>query len=842
MSDKISWSWAARMAWRDSRSRRGRFLLFVSSIMVGIAALVAIDSFRVNLDAAVNEEAKTLLGADLVLRSNRAFNDNVYTFLDTLPNPVVREISFSTMIYFPKTGNSRLGRLRAIEEGFPFYGSVKTNPADVYEKLGQSNHVLIDETMLVQYGAQPGDSVRIGYSTFEIGGAVKAVSGETAAGSTIAPMVFLPMSEVEKTGLLQFGSIAIYRAYIKSTPNQDIDAFVAANENFFKENSVRYRTVESRKRQLGRVIGNLNAFLSLIGFFALLLGGIGVASAVNVHVRQKLDSVAILRSLGGGAWEVFAIYLLQTLSFGFIGAVLGVIFGVAVQFGLPLIFQNFLPVTVNVFVVPSALLQGLFAGFFMTSLFTLLPLVALRRVPPLRSLRASYEGEKSRDPLQYLILALLGLFFLAFVALQVNNWQTGAVFSLALLAAIVLFGYSARFVVRLIRRFFPKSWPYAWRQGLANLYRPNNQSSILILSLGLGAFLISTMFLTQDALLRQVSFSDEDERPNLVLFDVQSDQLQAVEDTLQSRGLPLLQQAPIVTMRLQEVRDEDVVEMRKDTTDRYEKWVLNNELRVTYRDYLQESEELVEGSFPRTDGDTVFVSVADGLVDALNLKLGDRIVYDVQGVPLETYVGSIRRVNWQQFSPNFLTVFPPGVLEAAPQFHVIVTRVSPREKAAQFQRAMVQAFPNVSIIDLALVLQTVENVLDQISFVIRFMASFTILTGVIVLIGALTISRFQRLTESVLLRTLGASRQIVRRIMTLEYVFLGSLAALLGILMALATSALFTVTVFDELFQPPWLELGGLFAALCGLTVAIGWLNSRGIFDRSPLEVLRQEA
>jgi putative ABC transport system permease protein len=328
----------------------------------------------------------------------------------------------------------------------------------------------------------------------------------------------------------------------------------------------------------------------------------------------------------------------------------------------------------------------------------------------------------------------------------------------------------------------------------------------------------------------------------MVLFDIQTDQKEAVRQELKNRDFPILQDFSIVTMRLQAVNDRSVYELRQDTTAKYENWALNAELRVTYRAQTSNSETVIAGKYRGKVQDTIFVSVAEGYREAVNLNLGDKLTFNVQGILMETYVSSVREINWQDIQPNFLVVFPEGVLEEAPQFSVLVTRLPDAAASAEFQRVMVNKFPGVSIIDLKVIIETLENVLDQIAFVIQFMSIFTIATGIIILIGSLNISRLQRINEALLLRTIGARQYLIKKIMFIEYLLLGVLSAGLGIVLSVFTTWALFYFVFKIPFSIPLTGLLLTFIALTILTISVGSLGNRRLFNRPPLEVLRVEA
>jgi putative ABC transport system permease protein len=436
------------------------------------------------------------------------------------------------------------------------------------------------------------------------------------------------------------------------------------------------------------------------------------------------------------------------------------------------------------------------------------------------------------------------LFITGFSYLQLGSWSNALFFTLGVISAFLLLSGMAAALIRVVRRFFPQSWPYVGRQGLANLFRPNNQTTILIVAIGLGTAFICTLFSVQALLLNRVALSASGSQPNTVLFDIQPTQRERVVALAQQQGLPVKGTVPIVNMRLERINNITSETLRQDSTLPMQSWVFSREYRVTFRDTLSDSEKLAKGTWHgrvMQASDPIYVSVEERFAERNNIKVGDTMLFNVQGAPIQTLVGSLREVDWNRIQTNFLVVFPAGVLEEAPQFHVVLTRVPNKEASARFQQAVVQQFPNVSIIDLGLVLSILDKLLDKIGFVIRFMAGFSIVTGLVVLIASVLISKYQRIQESVLLRTLGASRRQIFIITALEYFFLGALAAFTGVVLSLAGSWLLARYTFETAFAVPWLPLLLVFIAICFLTVGIGLANSRAVVNRPPLEVLREE-
>ncbi|WP_046244694.1 ABC transporter permease [Hymenobacter terrenus] len=832
------------MAWRDSRRSRARLLLFMASIVLGIAALVGINSFGDNLARSISEQARELLGADLVLSASKPFAAGLQPTLSKLGVARTQELAFASMVEFRPSGSARLVQVRARDGGF-FYGEWQTEPRNAAQRFtepGAAPGALVDDALLAQFGAKVGDSVLVGRVKLPIIGRVLKTPGQSGIATAVAPTVFIPVSLAAKTGLVQRGSRVQYRRSYRFAPGTDVAALVKTLQARLDKADIDADTVASRQQQTGRAFADLTRYLSLVAFVALLLGCVGVASAVNLYVREKLAAVAVLRCLGASGRQALLIYLIQTAGLGLVGAVLGAALGAAVQSLLPRVLGDFLPVAITVSISWPAVLTGLTTGLLMAVLFALLPLLSVRRVSPLRVLRTAFEDDTATpDPLRWLILLLIGLFILAFAYQQTRSWNLTLGFGAGLLTAFAALAVLGRLLMALVRRFFPAGWGYVWRQGLANLYRPQNQTLTLVTSIGLGTFLLATLFLTQTLLLGRVQLAGQGQQPNLVLFDIQREQRAGVEKLLSAQRLPVLQRVPIVTMRLLAVNGQSAAVLKKDTTG-IPPWVLSREYRVTYRDSLNASEKLVDGTVPTMGRDgTPRVSVESSYLQRSKLKIGDTLDFNVQGAPLRTIVGGTREIDRAQVQPSFLVVFPAGVLEQAPQFEVLLTRTPNTAALAAVQQRLVREFPNVSAIDLGLILKTLEELLAKISFVIRFMAGFSILTGLLVLSSSVVISRYQRVRESVLLRTLGASRRQILRITLVEYGLLGLLAALAGIGLAVLATWALAVWVFQVGFGPAVLPLLGLVALVTALTAGIGLFNSRDVLRRSPLEVLRGE-
>jgi putative ABC transport system permease protein len=831
------------MAWRDSRRSRKRLLLYISSMILGVSALVAITSFGQDMLRAVDLQARELVGADIKFERSAPFAAETEALFDSLGQGQARIVSFASMAYFPRHERSRLSRIRALEGDFPFYGQIEADPPASVNQLRQGNGVLVDDALLLQIGAGVGDSVYVGRRGYLVAGRLLEVPGESAASAFFGPRLFVPLSQLD-TLLLSRGSRVEYEAYHKlSEDGPDGEELRELLRPHLEEHDIRVDTVREVRAEWGGALEDLYSFMNLVAFIALLLGGLGVASSVQVYAKQKTDTVATLRCIGASSMQAFSVYVTQAIAMGMIGAVLGVGLGIAIQQSMPIVLADFLPVDVELSFSASAVAEGLLVGLVVSVVFALLPLIRTRLISPLRVLRVAVEDEAvKRDPLRLLLITLVGIGIIVFAIRQTGDLQLAAGFAAGVGAVFVLLYGMARLVMYTVRRFFPASWPYVWRQGLANLYRPNNQTALILVALGLGTFLIMTLYLTQTVLLSKISALDRSGEANVILFDVQPHQVAGVESIVDSLGLKRGPSVPVVTMRLTSVRGRRVADILADSTHAGPRWALRREYRSTYRSELTETERITAGTFTGNavvGNSPVSVSLEQDIALDLGVDLGDELTFDVQGLEVKTEIGSIREVDWQRVSTNFFVVFPLGVLEEAPQFHVITAHADVPEDQARLQNTVVRSYPNVSTIDLDQIFSAVERILDRLAFVVRFMAMFSVLTGLLVLVSSVMVSRYQRIKDSILLRTIGASSRQLLRILATEYILLGCLAAATGSTLAIGASWSIARWVFEAPYVLPLVPIMAAFVIVTILTVTIGLANSREIVRRPPLEVLR---
>ena len=850
---------ALRLAYWESRHGLRRLGVYMTSITLGVGALVSIHSFRTDVTRALREEAEVLMGADAVLEGEQPLPRPILRMLDSLAAEgygVSRVTTTTSMVMAARTGDVRLMQVQAIDGGFPFYGDVRTEPQGMWTSATARGDALVDEAALAQLGIGVGDSVVVGNLELLVAGTAGNVPTDLGMQTAIGPRIYVSHETLERAGVMAFGSLARHEAYLRMPDVEERGRLRGRYRDLMREASISFTLSEERARRLSNGIRFLGRFLALVGLGALLLGGVGVASAIHVYAREKRASVAVLRCLGASQSTPFAAYLLQAAGLGLMGAAAGVVLGVGVQQVLPLLLEDVVPVPVRATVSGASALAGLGIGVWVAVIFAIIPLLSVRNVPPLQALRQDFDsGAPGMGPAHVAAYVALGASVLALCVLEAPEPDVGVAFAAALAGSIAALAAVGWTLTRLTRRFFPRGASYPIRQGVSNLFRPQNQTIAVTLALGFGAFVIGTVLEVERNVRDDLAISFGAGRPNVLVFDVQPDQLDGVLALLPAEARASVATSPLVTSRIASINGRTPDELRADTvrSRRPEGWAVRREYRNTYRRELSGGERLVAGRWwdgsPGEDdgtridaGGLTRLSLELDVAESLRVGLGDTIVWDVAGVRVPSVVTSLREVDWDRLEPNFFAVLEPGALEDAPQIVVLLARVDLLGERADFQRRLLRTFPNVSVLDFSRVQEAVDAVLSNVRRAVGFLGAFSALAGLLVLVGALATSRLRRLREGALLRTLGARRRQVLQVLLAEYLALGTVATASGLLLSEAAAALIVPGVLDMRFAVhPELPLL-LWLAVVALTCTVGLLGSRGLLARPPLPLLRGTA
>lgn len=838
--------WA--MARREARASRRRFLLYGGCMALGIATLVGLHGLRATVRDTVDAEAQRLLGADLRLASRAPFEpvveELVRGFLQGDDAAGARVTRFGSMALAERSGRTRLVDVQAVAPGWPFYGEVRTEPAGLWATLAGADHAaLVDPSLLVQLDAQLGDTLKIGEARFRVMGAVTRAPGAFGLRSEVSPRVYIARRFVPETGLVRQGSMVDHLLYLRAAGPALAD-WLERHSKTLAAHRVRIETVASYQEDLTRTFGALTRYLGLVGLAALALGGVGVAAGVRVFVREKLDTVAVLRALGAGSRDLLAAYGLLALGLGAAAGLAGAALGVAIQWTLPSLLGGLLPVEVEPRIELGAVATGIGLGLWLTVLFAGGPLLDLGRVPPLRALRRDFTDERDSRRGRTALVVALALTLLGAALWQAPRPVIGLAFAGGLAATLALLAGAAAGISAALERRRLRGAPYWLRQGIANLFRPRNHTLASVLAIGFALFLVATLEAVGQNVLSQVAIDTRPDRPNLVLFDVQRDQLDAMKAFVTERRAQLIEQAPLVSARIAALNGTGAgVLLAHAEDDRDLRWALGREYRTTYHRELRNSEAIAAGRWwterELSGGAPVAVSLETEIAKTLGVGLGDRLTWDVQGVSIASVVTSLRRVDWGRLATNFFVVFPPGALEAAPQTTVLLLRLADPLARAELQRDLVGRFPNISALDASVILHALDALLGKVNLAVRVLALFTLATGLLILLAAAGAARHERTREVLLLRTLGASSNTVRRIVASEAVALGLIAATVGSALALVAAWALVVFVFELPFEPPLGRIAALAFGTLTITALLGALGARPARARSPMAALR---
>jgi putative ABC transport system permease protein len=849
------------MAWRETRGSFRHFIFFLVCIALGVGALVGVTGFSSDLERTIRKEARALLSADVEVRTNRPLDEAGIARLDALRAQGVRWTTVSEMVAMasdPRTGATQLVELKAVGPGYPFYGRLTAEPAGTVAALDEPNTALAEQGLLARLGLRVGDRIKLGLSELTIAGVLTKEPDRIAGAFSLGPRLMIAQRALAATALVQPGSRIHYRYLLQLPAGVRAAAVAEELKTSLSTEYAEVNTYDDAQPRLSRFLANLTTYVGLVGLIALLVGGIGVANSVQAFMKERVDTLAVLKCVGAGSRTLVTIYLLQTLLLGALGSLAGILLGLGVGWLLPGLMSGLLPVTVERSVAPMPMVRGASMGVLTALLFALWPLLGIRRVPPARLFRREVSGEETvawtggrslwRDRSQWIAALVIVAALAGLMLWQIGSLRIGATFLGVLALSLLLLTAGARGVVALVSRLGGPSAPWAprsmiLRQGLANLYRPGNQAAAAILSVGVGVTVILAIVIVEDGLLRQIQDNLPTEAPSFFFIDIQRDQRDAFAHLFADRGLTA-ELTPIARARLYAVGDQTVSAMSASggLEGRRDAWFFQREYVVTVQSTLPKGNRIIAGRWWDNGSERAApeVSVEQDAAHHLGVTVGSTLTFDLQGRLITATVTSLRDVNWGSLTTNFFVIFSPGALDETTMSAIATVHVPPSEDAV-IQRAVVAAFPNVTAINIRYVLDAIGSVLTRLGRVVRLMALFTVAAGLLVLAGAIATSRYRRLREAVILKTLGATRGVIVRIFAVEYACLGATAGLIGAALAslLAFALLHFFLSLPWSLEPVRLATGALGAVL--LTILTGFLATYRLLGRKPLVVLREE-
>jgi putative ABC transport system permease protein len=847
----LTWASAAKIAWRELQASRAKFLFVIISVAIGVAALTGVRGFSDSFQKTLLGEARTIMAADLSARMFRQPTQQEEQQLNVLASRGIQRTEVSdtvSMVSSPGDPVPLLVSLKAVDpQQYPFYGTVVLEPAGDLRQVLTDATVVVADDLLIRLHTQVGASLKIGDSTFRIAAVLVREPDRMSSGMGLGPRVMMTQSALEKSGLLQQGSRSGERFLFKLSPNSGNIATVRARlEQVLPDAQV--TDFRESNPALTDGLKRSTGLLSLICLVAMVLGAVGVAMAMRAHLQQRVEVLAIMKSIGARSSDILRIYLFQTVLLGLVGGLIGVCLGLGVEWVFPTLLGKFLPLHLDLRLPWHSALAGLGTGILTTVLFCLPPLLQIRSVRPNLVLRRMVEEPSAQrswwtrlrqSKAQWIIaiVILLGLGGIAAAlsdSVVVGRWFAGAL--CALLAVILAM---SALTLRVLRAFLSRTRMHlqsAVRHGLANLYRPGNQSAAVLAALGVGVMLILTVFLMQHGVIGEMKLTSGPNLPNIFLVDISSKELDGVKHLLAQQPAVRgdVETLPTVAGRIISV-DGTAADGLK--LKNYPQRLLQT-VSLTWSNALPEGSTMAQGTWwDRDDGQSLVVT--EHIAQRLQLHLGSRIVFTSNGRTMQTNVVAIIRHNGQHVYSRSEFILTPRALAGLPVVWYGAAHVDP-EQVGAVQRALFNAYPTVTVINIADVIETIQGVVQQITIVVRFLAAFSILAGAVILASSIASTQFRRVREVVVLKTLGAKRNHIAAVFSVEFIVLGLLAGLVGVIFANLLSRVLLHRL-DVAFHVEWLATAIALVGTAVLATVTGWAASFRILGQKPLQVLREE-
>ena len=850
---------ALHLARAETRRARGTLAFCVFSIAIGVLALTAIRSLTVGLRQSIEGQAQRLLGADLVLQGSKPLAQGPAAVLTSglieAGARATESVRFYSMLARGTETSGAKGtqliRVRAVGDGFPFYGSIDSVPAQQFGRLGEQPSVLVDPSVARALGIGPGDRVRLGQLEVSVLGEFVKAPGSPAAEFSMAPYVFVHERYLEATGLLATGSRVQYEKLFALPTGLSAESWKEAHWDAALDAQLTIRTSREAASNVRRFLTRLSGFMTVVGLVTLFLGALGIGSAMHAFMATKLDHAAVLRCVGATSRDLFLVYGLLSLGVAVVGSAVGAALGAFVPALLgPVsgaIGADLLPAELSLRPSLGAIWHGLAAGVLSTLAFTLVPVWRTASVAPLRVLGRSVDAMGAVGAGRWvgavgLGAALLSVFVLALA--ETDSLRVGALFTVSIAAALgVLFGL-ARVITWVAHGIGPRLSSFHLRQGIANLHRPGNQTSAVIVAVGMGFLLLGTLLILQSSMEQLLAVEQRADLPNLFVIDIQSDQQGSVEALLGKANAEQIELSPMISARIRAVNGSPVNKRdieRNDVQRGWEDRMRTREYFVSYRNEELPSETVTAGAFWTGRPEHQEASLDEGLANNLGVELGDTLTLDIQGLPLDAKVSSFREIRWQALRPNAMILLSPGEIEAAPKMYVASARVASVEARQGLEQQLVAQHSNLTVVDASQAAQTVLMILSRVSLVFKALGLLAVLAGAVILAGAIAAGRFARQKEAMLFKVLGASRADLRRILGAEYAALAFLGTSSGWLLAEVIGRTAVPALFDAAASVPYVALSVLAISALALNTAVGLLVGRRVSEHTPLAILREE-
>jgi len=877
MANGLAWGTAAKIAAREMRHSRGKFLFVILSVAIGVAALTGVRGFSASFRATLLDRARSIMAADLAARTNEQPTPNELKSLDAIGAGGVQMTTVTEMVSMAASPQSMmpvLVSLKAVDPAvYPFYGEIELAPAMGLKTALGPGSVAVGDDLLLRTGLHVGDDVRVGGKTFRIAATVVNEPDRLSGAFSAGPRVLISREALDATGLLAPGNHATERVLFKLPPPSDgrpvSDAAVADLKAKVAALLPEAQVTDYRETNpsLTEGLDRATSLLSLMSLVALVLGAVGVAMAMRAHLQQRLDTIAIMKSLGARSGQIMKIYLLQTLLLGLAGGLLGVLLGVAVQLVFPLVLGKLINVPTELHLQWRAIITGLGAGMLTTLLFTLPPLLDIRGVRPSLILRRAVEDSDdpfiaavwkkiAKNAAQIVATAVILGGIAAIATTLSDSAVVGRVFSLGLVIVLLVLLAASAAVLWGLKFFLNRTrlhLPSALRHGLANLYRPGNPSAALLAALGMGVMQIMLVFLVQRAVVNELHITSAPNLPNVFLVDIANSEIDGIQRVLKAQPGVTTQPelVPMVGARVEAMDGVTAAEARERAdADREQAQAqgtprngrrrrMPRSVNLTWAEAVPVGTKVVSGEWWKAGERGPELAISQQEAQWLGVKLGSTITFGVEDQQIAATVVALTKDDGQHLFGRAQFTLPKAALDGLPVVWSGGVHVTP-ERVGELQRALYAAYPTVTVINVAQAMETVRAVVIQITYVIQFLAAFSIFAGVVILASSIAGTKYRRIREVVVLKTLGATRGRIATIFSIEFAVLGLVAGVVGI----GFANLIARTILHQMNVAYQAQLLLNFSALAGvamLTVVTGWMASHRILEQKPLEVLREE-
>jgi putative ABC transport system permease protein len=821
---------------RQVRRSSRQAVLFVLCVALSLAALTAFNGFALSVDTALRRDARTLQGADIIIRSDEPLSapleQAVARLVETGTARRVRVDEFFSVVRAADETQSLLAALKVVAPGYPLYGTIALASGRPFDQVLASGRCIVAQTLLDRLGLKVGDLLKVGATTLTIADVVTSEPDRPIAFFSFGPRIFAAAADLQAMGLVTKGSRIRRITLLKLSHPERVDAVAAQLKQAAQSDQEHVDTYLTAGSRIQRFLNNFFFFLKLVGLFILLLAGLGIQGTLGAMLKEKRRTIAIMKAVGATNGYLLRHFFSIIALLGALGTGLGIACGLMMQKLLGGLLAPYLPAGLDPSISWIGLLEGVVLGFGVVALFSLLPLQRISGLRPMTLFRPP-AGPAGRSWADYGFGGLIGVFFLGLVFWHMRDIYFGLYFVGGLLALIAAAALPARLMLWGVKRRPARR--LVLRQALKGLFRPGNATQSIVITLTASLAVIFANYLIEKNLDATFVQSYPKDAPNAFFIDIQPDQAETFM-ALVGRRATLY---PIVRARLTAINSQ-AIDQRKERQKRRDN--LGRVFNLTYRQHLLEDEKIREGrGLFRSDWSGPQVSVLDTVVEMHPMRIGDVLDFKIQGVPLQAKISSIRTRTRSTLSPFFYFVFPENVLAAAPHTFFAALKVPPAQ-LGQLQSRIVARLPNISVIDMAQTVRVFARLMDQLSTIIRSFTLFSIGAGLLILVSSIYATRAERVLESVYYKILGAGQRFVISVFALENLIIGLFSGILAVLLAEACAYWVCRVKLDIEFHALPTASGLMVGAAALLVVAVGLAASRGILEKRPAVYLREQA